>query len=298
MEAPLGGSLAARAELFRGAFEVIDLSLLISEELPGWWPTHLPFQHKTYSWYADRETPVGRVLSHLGPYTTRWMLMDEHTGTHFDAPAHSLPPPGSGVPGEHPLGAVTADKVALERLVGDARVMDVRFLLGTTGPGISPLITADHVRAWELEAGALREGDILLLRSDWDSRYLPGSDGTGYAHDVFVTRQAPGWPAPDPDMARYVAERGVHCVGTDAPSVGPAHDGQPLHVAGFTAGLIFIESLANLVAIPPQGAIFIFAPIKVSGSTGAPGRAFALVPAASADPGHPAGSDPATRDIP
>ncbi len=298
MEAPVDRSLAAGASLLGGTVAVIDLSLLISEELPGWWPTHMPFQHKTYSWFADRETEVGRVLGHLGPYSTRWMLMDEHTGTHFDAPAHSVPPPGSGLPGEHPLGALTGDRVALDRLIGAARVMDVRGLLETTGPGISPMITADHVRAWEREAGALRDGEVLLLRSDWDARYLPGTDGTGYAHDVIVTRQAPGWPAPDLDMARYVAERGVRCVGTDAPSIGASHDGQPLHVAGFTAGLVFIECLANLVAIPPEGALFVFAPIKVSGSTGAPGRAFVLVPAAPVEPGRPAGSGSWARGTP
>jgi kynurenine formamidase len=261
-----------------GPARIVDLSLVVSEDLPAWWPTHLPFQHKTWCWFADLQTPIGSATGQRGPYTTRWFLMDEHTGTHVDAPRHFLPPPGSGLPDEHPLGAVTAEQIPLEQLVGPARVMDVRDLLGSAAPGVSPEITLDRVRAWEEQSASLRAGDVLLLRSDWDARYVPGPAGSAYVHDVIVMKSAAGWPAPTPEMARYVAERGVRCLGTDAPSVGPAQDGRPVHVAGLGAGLVFLECLANLRSIPAMGAFFVFAPIKVKGGSGAPGRAFALVP--------------------
>jgi kynurenine formamidase len=263
-----------------GASRFIDLSVLISEELPCWWPTHLPFQHKTWCWFIDRDTPAGHLSGRFGPYTTRWMLMDEHTGTHFDAPAHFLPPPGAGVAHEHPLGATTAEQVPLSQLSGRPRVMDVRHLVGTSAPGESPLIDAAQVQAWEAEAGPLLHGDVLLLRCDWDDRYLPGAEGAAYAHDPIVARSIPAWPAPTPDMATYIAGRGVRCLGTDAPSIGAAQDGQPVHVAGLGAGLVYLECLANLASIPTDdpGATFFFAPIKVRGGTGAPGRAFVTVP--------------------
>ncbi len=273
----------------RGALRAVDLSLLVSEELPSFWPTHLPFQHKTWCWFAELDTPVGRASGDLGPYMTRWLLMDEHTGTHVDAPRHFLPPPGSGLPNEHPLGALTAEHIPLRQLMGPARVMDVRDLIGTSGPGSSPQISLARLRAWEDETGALQSGDILLLRSDWDSRYLPGTAGASYVHDVIVTKQASGWPAPSPELARYVAGQGVRCLGTDAPSVGAAENGQPLHVAGLGAGLVFLECLANLAAIPPVGAFFVFAPVKVSGGSGAPGRAFALLSEEAAGAPEPAG---------
>lgn len=261
-----------------GGYRVVDLSLLLDEERPTYWPTHLPFQHKTWSWFEGLDTPVGRAFGHLGPYTTRWLLMDEHTGTHVDAPRHFLPPPGSGLPNEHPLGAVTAEQVPLHQLMGPARVLDVRDLVGTTGPGISPEVTLARLQAWEAEAGPLEAGDVLLIRSDWDQRYVPAPEGAAYCHDVIVTGRASGWPAPGPDLARYVAGKGVRCLGTDAPSVGAAQDGQPVHVAGLGAGLVFLECLGNLAAIPAGGAFFIFAPLKLDAGSGAPGRAFALVP--------------------
>lgn len=273
-----GGSDAGPVSVRGGTYRVVDLSLLLAEAYPGHWPTHLPFQHKTWSWFTELDTPVGGAYGHLGPYTTRWLLMDEHTATHFDAPRHFLPPPGSGLPQEHPLGAITAEQVPLSQLMGPARVMDVRDLVGTTGGGVSPEVTLERLRAWEADRGPLRAGDVLLLRSDWDLRYRPGPEGAAYCHDVIITRRASGWPAPSPELARDVAERGVRCLGTDAPSVGAAHDGQPLHVAGLGAGLVFLECLAHLGTIPEDGAFFVFAPLKLDGGSGAPGRAFAMVP--------------------
>jgi len=276
-----------------GALCIIDLSVLIDEDLPCYWPTHIPFQHKTWNWFVDRDTPAGPLSGRLGPYTTRWMLMDEHTGTHLDAPAHFLPPPGSGIEHEHPLGATTGEQVPLSQLSGRPRVMDVRHMVDTSAEGESPLIDAAQVRAWEAEAGPLLPGDVMLLRCDWDDRYLPGAEGAAYAHQPIVTRSIPAWPAPTPDMVVYIAKRGVRCLGTDAPSVGAAQDGQPVHVAGLGAGLVYLECLANLAAIPTDEpeAIFLFAPIKVRGGTGAPGRAFVILPPRPAD--LTASTDPA-----
>jgi len=53
-----------------------------------------------------------------------------------------------------------------------------------------------------------------------------------------------------------------------------------VQVVGLSAGAVFIEGLSNLGALPPRGAWFFFAPLKVEGGTGAPGRAFAFVPKA------------------
>jgi kynurenine formamidase len=41
---------------------------------------------------------------------------------------------------------------------------------------------------------------------------------------------------------------------------------------------VFIEGLTNLAALPSRGAWVCFAPLKVEGGSGAPGRAFAFVP--------------------
>ena len=135
----------------------------------------------------------------------------------------------------------------------------------------------------ERRHGALQPGDIVLLRSGWDRRYLPGGDGDGYCYAPLVTGTAPGWPAPEPPLMDLLLERGVRCVGTDSPSMGSTHDGAPVHWRGLGAGMSFVEALAGLHQLPPRGAYFCFAPLNVARGTGAPGRAFAWRPVPDAE---------------
>lgn len=127
----------------RAGRRIVDLSVPISEELPSSWRTHLPFQHKTFNWFASTTSGLERTTAHLGPYATRWMLIDEHTGTHLDAPCHFIPPPGSGLPFASEWGDVHADAVPLEQLHGPAAVIDAPP--SEAPPGTSVLITPDVV---------------------------------------------------------------------------------------------------------------------------------------------------------
>ncbi|MEC3980507.1 cyclase family protein [Amycolatopsis sp. H20-H5] len=257
--------------------EVIDLSVPVAEDLPCFWPGHQPFQHKTSNWFTAEHRPSGNVRSR-GPYTTRWLALDEHTGTHFDAPSHFIPPPGSGLPDAGERGAITAAAVPPAQLMGPAAVLDVSGVSGSE-PGTSPLVGPDSLLAWESAHGELRTGDVVLLRTGWDSRYRRGSDGDGYLHDVVVTGRRPGWPAPAAETIELLLARGVRCTGTDAPSMGAAHDPRPAHVAGLGGGMVFVEALTGLAALPARGAWFCFLPLRLEDGSGAPGRAVALRPA-------------------
>ena len=55
-------------------------------------------------------------------------------------------------------------------------------------------------------------------------------------------------------------------------------DGVAAHAVGLSGGLVFIECLASLRELPPRGAMFVFPPLKVTRSSGGPGRAIAVVP--------------------
>ncbi|WP_275461171.1 cyclase family protein [Streptomyces noursei] len=272
---------------------VLDLSLTLAEDLPCHWPAHQPYQHKLWSWFATRRNGAQTVYNRSGaPYSTRWMAIDEHTGTHFDAPSHFVPPPDSGLPHAGPAGEVTAEQVPVSQLMGPAAVVDLTAPAtfdadGRNEGGVSPFITADHLIAWERRHGSLAAGEVVLLRTGWDARYRRGPEGDGYLYDVIVTGRAPGWPAPDVAAVELLLERGVRCVGTDAPSMGAAHDGVPAHVRGLSAGAVYVECLTGLDRLPARGAWFCFLPLKVEGGTGAPGRAVAFVPAPSEDPAHP-----------
>jgi isatin hydrolase len=263
------------------SYEIVDLSVPMAEDLPCYWPTHQPYQQKVWNWYETRRDQVVPVYSRSGPYATRWLMIDEHTGTHLDAPLHFIPPPGSGLPNAGQWGSVSADKVPLSQLMGPAAVIDVSDLMGTAeAPAVSPLVTTEKVLAWESEHGALGAGDVVLLRSSWDRHYQRGAAGAAYVHDVVITGTGQAWPAPDVATIELFVVRGVRCIGIDAPSISPVQGDLPIkvHIAGLGSGAVFVEGLTSLDTLPARGAWFCFLPIKIEGGTGAPGRAIAWVP--------------------
>lgn len=260
-----------------GAARVVDLSVTLSERLPCAWPTHMSYAHHNWNWFAEVEGPTGKTRS-VAPYQTNFIVIDEHCGTHFDAPTHFIPPENSGLPWASPLGSETGDRVPLGDLMGSAVVVDVRFLAGEGKPGVSPFITEEHIRAWEEEHEPIREGEVVLLWTGWDRYYVEGEEGEKYSRGSLVSGDFPGWPAPDPGAALYLHGRGVRTVGIDAPSVGSAHDGIPVHQEGLSRGMRYVELLRGFEELPERGAYFVFLPLKIAGSSGGPGRAIALLP--------------------
>jgi hypothetical protein len=117
----------------------VDLSLLVASDFPCTWPANFPpFQINHY-----------RRIGPLSAYNIDILAIDENTGTQFDAPAHSIPPPDSGFPNAGPFGKITGDKVPAWQFVGEACVVDCRRLLDTAPRGRSDLVKKEHVMAWE-----------------------------------------------------------------------------------------------------------------------------------------------------
>jgi kynurenine formamidase len=232
----------------------------------------MPFQHKLFNWFEERPDQLTPVHALHGPYHTRWLLMDEHTGTHFDAPSHSLPPlPDSPRPAD-------TDGVSLGVLLGPAAVVDVSDLSGIGPPGSSFRFGIERIEEFERLHGALRPDDIVLLRTDWDARYKPGAAGADYVQRCAIDRSTPAWAAPTPELFAGLAERGTRCVGIDAPSIAPPDDPGPVHRAGLERGVVYVEGLARLRLLPPRGSTFVFLPLALRGGSGAPGRAISLLP--------------------
>ncbi|MCA9859827.1 MAG: cyclase family protein [Thermomicrobiales bacterium] len=272
-----GGYEALAAAL--GNVEIVDLTVPLAEGLPANWPTHMPFQRKVYNWYAAQDHPTQPLHGFRGPYYTAFLTLDEHCGTHIDSPAHFIPPPDSGLPHASEMGLITLDKVPLNRMMGPARVVDATDLKDTGEPGTSPQISTEHVLRHEADYGKLEPGDIVLFRSDWDEHYVPIPDGGGaYAADPFLAGRGPGWPAPGIPCLELLLERGVMTLGLDGVSVGGVDDPAPAHHYGLGKGMLYIELLANLKKLPPNGAWFVYLPLNIRGGSAGPGRAIAFVP--------------------
>ena len=143
--------------------------------------------------------------------------------------------------------------------------------------GVSPLFEPEHVEAWEVEHGRVGAGEIVLFRQGWDRHFVPGPAGDSYLREVVVHGRGRAWHALSVETIELLMERGVRCIGTDGPTMGPAQGGQLVHVAALGKGAVFVECLANLGALPVRGATFVFLPLKVMRATGAPGRAVAFL---------------------
>lgn len=271
-------SIAERlAAAFREA-EVVDLTVLISEQLPAHWPTHAPFQRWTFNWYKPVKGPyTDNLAQSVFPYYGQRYVIDEHTGTQLDCPAHFIPPEGSGMPFAGPMGKVTCDKMPVTQWIGPAAVIDVRSILDQAPNGKSPQITPQIVQAWETRHGSLQKGDIVLFYSSYsDQYYKPFPEGNRLAFEPLILQNKPGWPAPGPETMEYLHSKGVMHVGTDGPSMGFVEGGQSTHVAGLKYGMSWDELLTNLGRLPARGAFYISLPVKIIDGSGANTRGIGI----------------------
>ena len=252
--------LSALAEAIRSAtVDVIDLTAPLSSstpilQLPEPFGNTVPFTLHEISRYDER-----------GP---AWYWNDistgEHTGTHFDAPVHWV----TGRDGQD------VSQVPLARLIAPAAVLDFS---AQAAADADFLLEVDHIKEWESQHGALPAGGWLLYRTGWDTR--------SHDQDTFLNANetGPHTPGVSVECARWIAQEspvigfGVETVGTDA---GAAHSFDPpfpCHSSMLGADKYGLTQLQNLALLPPQGAMIIVSPLPITGGSGSPCRALALV---------------------
>jgi kynurenine formamidase len=250
------------AMLLAGRIEVIDLTAPLGPDTPL---IKLPPDLAV-------DTPAIEIhpISHYdknGPFWAwNWLKLGEHSGTHFDAPQHWI----SGR--DHADG--TTDRIPPQAFVAPVNVID-RSVEATADPDF--LLTADDVRAWEGEHGAIGAGEWVLLRTDWYKRN--GSEAAFLNADA----SGPHSPGPTAECIEYLVSRniigwGSETIGTDAGSAGGMTPPFPAHNLMHKANRYGLASLCHLDRLPPKGAILIAAPLKIVNGTGSPIRALALVP--------------------
>lgn len=287
----VGGDLPRRLIASCRNKRAVDLSPVLSPKLPLTSPGRGTGNHRQVYLKLDFLYAEYLDLWHHGH------LMDAMAGTHLVPPSYALPADDAPVDyapevrgwleeyerkhGQRGTSRMTTEQVPLDWTCGEARVIDVRKLVGSTKPAqwpASPEITADHVRAYEREAGPLRRGDIVLFRTGHVDRHLrPSPADAGMWLDP-LHGKAEGWPAPGPDAIAYLKEKGIRCVASDAPDLGGVDPQRALatYWALGSREMVGVEFLANLDQIPAQGAYFLFAAVKVRGCHGGPGRAIVL----------------------
>ena len=234
-------------EISSGKTQVLDLSYAISDKLVPW-----PGDEK---WF---ETKVNATVEKNG-YFTRSFWMLEHYGTHLDAQVH------------FPPGKTTVDQIPVKQLFGPAVVLEAR---AEGAKDADYQLPAGRVEEWEKRHGRIPEGAIVLLRTGWAARWpdaqrYRNQDARGKMH----------FPGISVEAAKLLIARKVSGLGCDTMSIdyGASEDFAVHHLA-LGAGLYHLENLADLSALPENGAFLIAAPIKLEGGSGGPVRVFALLP--------------------
>lgn len=250
------------AMILSGKVEVVDCSGTLGPETPI---LRLPEDFA-------RNTPKVEIhkiseYDEDGPFFAwNWMILGEHSGTHFDAPHH-------WITGKEYSDGYT-DTLDVQRLVAPVNVIDCSK---ESAENPDFLLTADLIRAWEAEHGGISEGEWVVMRTDWDKR----------AHDeeafLNADESGPHSPGPTPDAVEYLLSKkivgwGSQCIGTDAGQAGGMEPPYPAHNLLHRDNCFGLASLANLDKLPPKGALLIAAPLKIKRGTGSPIRALALVP--------------------
>lgn len=163
------------------------------------------------------------------------LTLDEHTGTHMDAPAHF----GEGAP--------TADLLPINRLIAPLAVINIQ---SKAEQNEDAEVTIDDIRAWERQNERLRAGSFVAMYSGWESRV---GDPKRYINlDASNVQHYPGF---SPAVAEFlVQERDIVGIGVDTLSLdfGASKDFKT-HLTVLPAGKYGLENLANLGNVPPVG---------------------------------------------
>jgi kynurenine formamidase len=222
---------------------VVDLSQTLEEHAPHY-PTHSKYYHNLWSsyWHGDRSL-------------TYQVTMNEHSGTHVDAPAHFISD-------ANPAAHVTIDRVPVDRLIGRGVRIDCRNIqAGETLPETA-------LAEWEKGHGAIAAGDIVLFNFGWSSRWALRP-----RHESYIT----DWPGVAMSSAEYLIRKEVAAIGVDtlSPDAPAALRSRPIHPRLLEKQILIVENLCNLDQLP-DFSVFLALPLKIGAGSGSPVRAVAL----------------------
>jgi len=217
--------------------KIIDLTMSIREGMQTF-PTH---------WHPFVE------ISQLGRHgienrETRKITLGTHTGTHIDAPSHFIKDGG------------TVDKIPLERLIGQASVLDL------TSFGAKTKVSKNDL----MKALGERSAERILMRFDWDINL-----GTMSYYD--------DCPYISENAAQWLVDQGCYLLGMDTPMPDNPRDGyncptdSPIHKILLGNGITLVEYMVNLSLLKQPVVELVIAPLKIHNGDGSPVRAFAIV---------------------
>jgi len=192
-------------------------------------------------------------------YAAGKITIEEHFGTHLDAPAHFAP------------GGWTVDRIPTERLYRVGVRIDVSKA-AAANPDYR--VSLADLQAFEKTSGRIPEGAVVFIATGWD-RFWP--DRARYMNEQNGVKHFPGLSA---EATAFLArDRRVAGIGIDTPSIdyGPSEKFEAHHVS-MPLNVYHIENAARLTTLPRKGFMVLVAPIAIRDGSGGPARVFAILP--------------------
>jgi kynurenine formamidase len=235
-----GPSASPRAE------RVVDLGHALSPADPSW-DGSPAFSRQVVATFEKDGYAAGKIE------------VEEHFGTHLDAPAHFA------------AGGWTVDAIPADRLLRPAVVIDVS---AKAAKDADYRVAPADVQAFESGHGPIADGTVVLVATGWDRFW---TDRSRYMGEVGGTKHFPGLSVEA--VTLLARDRRVAGIGIDTASIdyGPSAAFEAHHVS-MALNVYHIENAANLLQLPASGFRVMVAPIKIAGGSGGPTRLFAFVP--------------------
>lgn len=192
-----------------------------------------------------------------GFYSLKW-IVDEHTGTHMDAPGH------------FGQGAMLVDEIPASHLVAPLAVIDIK---AKAADDPNATVDPEDIRAYERRHGRIPDGALVAMNSGWDALVDDGDAFRG--GDGFPDLNFPGFSIDATDF--LLARRRIVGIGVDTMSLDPGNSQDfAVHFGFLPTNHYGIENLANLDAVPPEGARVVVGAIPWEDGSGGPCRVIAL----------------------
>jgi len=186
------------------------------------------------------------------------LTVNEHTGTHIDAPLHFSE------------NGQSVAEVPVENLVAPLVIVDIR---AKAAEDPDAQVTPDDLAAWIARNGPLPERCCVAMLSGWGAQV----DGDRFRNaDADGTMHFPGFHVEAAQM--LLSESTAVGIAVDTLSLdhGPSPD-FATHYAWLPENRWGLECVANLEALPETGATLIVGAPKHRGGSGGPARVLALV---------------------
>lgn len=190
-------------------------------------------------------------------YNLYVLTVNEHCGTHIDAPTHFS------------ADGASVDEMPVENLACPLAVIDIS---ARAAKDADAQVTPDDVSAWISANGPIPDGACVAMNSGWDAH----ASGAGFRNaDDGGTMHFPGFHVEAATM--LMEETGAIAIAVDTLSIDFGMSGDfAKHYAWLPSGRYGIECVRGLDELPASGAtVFVGAP-KIRGGTGGQARVIAM----------------------